>query len=276
MEYDAHHLATLFKQMPRTRTLDELPIVHAPPAVTAAQMAEVDRAATRDLGIALEMLMENASRAVAHAARICLGGSIVGRRVVALSGHGSNGGDALGAARHLLNWGARVTCVVAGSPTALRPVPRRQFDILVAMRASPAGTALGRGGAVAEEAPLEQELARAELVLDGLLGYSIAGAPRGDIAALIRLANGSRAPILAIDLPSGMHPDTGAPLGLTIRAAFTVTLALPKTGLLAAAARDLVGELLLCDIAIPPLVYERFGLDASRVFAEGDLVRIAR
>ncbi len=260
--------------MPRERTLDDLPAVHAPPVLTAAQMAEVDRVAIDELGIGLEMLMENASRQVAHAARICLGGSLAGRRIVALSGHGSNGGDALGAARHLLNSGAHVASVVAGSASALRPVPRRQFDILAAIAAPPTETSLIGGETLARQTELEAELARAELVLDGLLGYSVSGPPHGEIAALIRLANRSRARILAIDLPSGMHPDTGAPLGVAIRAAFTVTLALPKRGLVVTSSRDLVGQLLLADIAIPPLVYTRFGLDASRVFAEGDLVRV--
>lgn len=256
--------------------IDSLPAVRGVPALTAAQMSEIDRVAIEEFGIALEMLMENASRQIAHAARVCLGGRVAGRRVVALAGHGSNGGDALGATRHLLNWGALVTCVVAGSPTRLRPVPRRQFDILASMASQPAATRLAGRDELADSASLEAELARAELVIDGLLGYSVAGAPHGEIAALIRLANHSRAAILAIDLPSGMHPDTGEPLGLAVRAAYTVTLALPKTGLLATPSRNLVGELLLADIAIPPIAYARFGVDASAVFAAGDLLRVVR
>ena len=256
-------------------TLDELPLVRAP-SLTGAQMAEVDRVAIDELGIGLEMLMENASRGVAIAARACAGGSVAGRRILALAGRGNNGGDALGAARHLLNWGALVTCILAGSPSDLRAVPRRQFDILAAIASAPVSTSLARGDALAEQGSLETEIARAELVLDGLLGYSVSGPPRGEVAALIRLANRSRTPILAIDLPSGMHPDTGEPLGVTIRAAFTVTLALPKRGLLATAARNLVGELLLADIAIPPTVYSRFDIDAGAVFAQGELVRVER
>lgn len=255
--------------------IEDLPALRDPPAVTAAQMAEIDRVAIEEYGIGLEMLMENASRQIAHAARVCLGGSVVGKRIVALAGHGSNGGDALGAARHLLNWGGLVTGVVAGSPERLRPVPRRQFDILAAMASRPQPTRLATRDELMDADALTAELERAELIIDGLLGYSVSGAPRGEIAALIRLANRSRAPILAIDLPSGMHPDTGEPLGVAVRAAVTVTLALPKVGLLTTPSRNLVGELLLTDIAIPPLAYARFGVDASQVFSEGDLLRIA-
>lgn len=268
--------------MARPHSLGDLPVLRGLPglpglpSVSAAQMAEIDRAAIEEFGIGLEMLMENASRQIAAAARICLEGSVAGKRIVALAGHGSNGGDALGAARHLLNWGAVVTSLVAGSPERLRPVPRRQFDILAAMASSPRPVAVEGGDTLVEADALDEELAHADLVLDGLLGYSVSGAPWGEIAALIRLANRSRARILAIDLPSGMHPDTGEPLGLAIRAAVTVTLALPKTGLLKTPSRNLVGELLLADIAIPPLAYARFGIDASAVFVEGDLVRVER
>ncbi len=243
--------------------VDELPVIRDVPAVTAAQMAEVDRLAVAEYGIAIEMLMENASRAVAHAARACLGGTVAGKRILALAGHGNNGGDALGAARHLLNWGALVTCVVAGDVRRLRPATRTQFDILNAL-----GVRCGP--------PPDAALPDCELVVDGLLGYSVAGAPREAIAALVRMANRCGAPILAIDLPSGLHPDTGEPLGVAIRATFTVTLALPKVGLLATPARNLVGELLLADIAIPALAYARWGIDASAVFVNGDLVRVAR
>ena len=260
--------------MPRAPSLAELPVVRDVPTVTAAQMAEVDRVAIAEYGIALEMLMENASRAVAAAARACLGGVVTGKRILALAGHGSNGGDALGAARHLLNWGALVTCVVAGETERLRPATRTQFDILAALAATPHVVRLGRGDALLEADALQDELTKSELVIDGLLGYSVAGAPRAEIAALVRLANRCGVPILAIDLPSGMHPDTGEPAGLAIRATFTVTLALPKVGLLATPARNLVGELLLADIAIPPLLYSRFGIDATRVFAAGDLLHI--
>lgn len=232
------------------------------PAVTAQQMAEIDRIAVEEYRVDLEMLMENASRGIALGARAFLEGRVSGRRIVALAGPGNNGGDAIGAARHLVNWGALVTCVLAQPAGRLRPVPRRQLDALLAA-----------GGEVSEAIDA-RTLALADLVLDGLLGYSVSGEPRGEIASLIATANGSRSPILAIDLPSGLHPDTGLPLGRCVTAAITVTLALPKVGLLRDASRPFVGMLLLLDIAVPPRAYARFGIDASSVFAPGELVRV--
>lgn len=259
--------------MRRAHGLETLPAVRGVPAVTAAQMAEIDRVAIEDHGIALEMLMENASRQVAAAARAVLGGSVAGRRVAVLAGHGSNGGDGLGAARHLLNWGADVTCVVAGGPEWLRPTSRRQFDILASIASAPLAAALDEAEPAAGAA-FDEAVAGAELVIDALLGYSASGVPRGPIAALIATAARATCPVLTIDVPSGMHPDTGAAPGAAVRASVTVTLALPKVGLLTPEAAPLVGQLLLADIGIPPGAYARFGIDASPVFRAGDLLRV--
>ncbi|MDE3111845.1 MAG: NAD(P)H-hydrate epimerase [Chloroflexota bacterium] len=241
----------------------DLPATGEVPVVTAAQMAEIDRVAVDEIGISVEMLMENAARGVALAARALLGGSVDGRRIVCVAGSGNNGGDALGAARRLRGWGARVRCVLSVARDDLHgDLNKRQLDI--ARRA-------GIDVAPAAGARLEE----ADLIVDGLLGYSVRGAPHGTVAALIAAANASGVPVLAVDLPSGLHPDTGAPLGAAVRAAATVTLGLPKAGLLRPVARPFVGQLLLADIAVPPHAYDRFGIDARGVFVAGDLVRVA-
>jgi len=222
-------------------------------------MAEADRIASEDLGIALEVLMENASRQIAAAARAFLG-AVAGKRIVAFAGSGNNGGDALGALRHLSGWGAEVRAMLSGPADRLRPLARRQHDILE------------RLGLLRDNAAIED----ADLLLDGLLGYSVAGPPRDAVADLIRAANASRLPILAVDLPSGLHPDTGEPLGVTIRAALTVTLALPKRGLIETRSRALIGELLLADIGVPPQAFDRLAIETRGLFDGGDLVRIIR
>jgi hydroxyethylthiazole kinase-like uncharacterized protein yjeF len=221
-------------------------------------MAEADRAASEELGIPLESLMENASHQIAVVARLFLR-TVAGKRIVAFAGSGNNGGDALGALRHLRGWGANVGVVLSGPAERLRPLARRQHDILVSLGVTP-------------DAAVDE----ADLLIDGLLGYSAAGPPRDAVADLIRAANASRLPILAADLPSGLHPDTGEPLGVTIRAALTVTLALPKRGLIATRSHALVGDLLLADIGIPPQAFDRLTIETRGVFESGDLVRIIR
>lgn len=255
-------------------SITELPELRGPPVATAAQMAEADRVASTELGIPLEVLMENAARQIAAATRSFLG-SVDGRRVVAVCGTGNNGGDALGALRHLHGWGAQVGAIVAAPRDRLRPLAALQLDILERL-----GVPCEDASAMDDATIVHHHLQVAEVLIDGLLGYSASGAPRGEIARLIFLmiAGGRAGRVVAVDLPSGLDPDTGATLNGTpagaVRASLTVTLALPKAGLLRAEAREWVGDLLLADIGIPAKAYEALGIAAQRLFADGDLVRI--
>lgn len=241
---------------------DALPVSARPPSVTGAEMARADRAAIEELGVPVVALMENAGRQVAAVARLLLGGSVAGRRIVALCGRGNNGGDALVATRHLYGWGADARAVICGDPETLRDLPATERDALRAI-----GIRVAR---FAPDGP--DEIAGADLLLDGLLGYGATGAPRDDVAGCIQVANRSGIPILAVDLPSGIDPDSGVPRGIAIRAACTVTLALPKRGLLAPAAAPLVGALVLADIGLPAAAYGRS--DVSALYERGDLIRI--
>jgi NAD(P)H-hydrate epimerase len=247
--------------------LADLPAVRGVPTVTAAQMAEVDRITVEDLHVPVEILMENAARQIAAATRTLLGGSVAGQRIVGLVGTGNNGGDAAGALRHLVNWGARVEAEVAAAQERVHDITRVQIGRLLLAARWPDSTVhyASQNGSRQFEA---------DLIIDGLLGYSARGAPRGAVAELIEVANASGLPILAVDLPSGIDPDTGAVTGNAIRAAATVTLALPKPGLLAAAARGYVGDLLLADIGTPHAAFARIGIDTWRLFEQGDLVRV--
>jgi len=89
----------------------------------------------------------------------------------------------------------------------------------------------------------DPDLTRADLILDAIMGYGLTGNPRGDAAEWIERANGSGRRILALDAPSGLDTTTGTPGQPCVRARATLTLALPKTGLLAGRARPFVGDL---------------------------------
>ena len=225
--------------------------------VTVAQMREVDRVAI-DLGVTLPRMMENAGGHLALLALKLLGGDARGHRVTVLAGSGGNGGGGLVAARRMLGWGADVEVRLSDSPASLAPIPREQFDILVAMGAS---CQVG-----------SDRLTVPELFLDAMLGYSQRGSPRGGAAELIAAAAGAR--VLSLDVPSGLELESGSIAGSAIGAEATLTLALPKAALRDDDARAFVGALYLGDIGIPPAVFERLGIEYRPPFARGPLVRL--
>jgi NAD(P)H-hydrate epimerase len=236
------------------------------PALTTSQMIEVDRAMMEDYQIDLTQMMENAGRNLAHLARDrFLQGDPRGQTVTVLAGTGGNGGGALVCARRLHNYGADVRVFLTRPDGDFAPVPRHQLDIVRRM-----------GIPVALAAELDQEGETAILLIDGLIGYSLQGSPRGPAADLINWANRQAAPILALDAPSGLDTTTGTIFKPAIRATATMTLALPKVGLLGETAVPHVGELYLADISVPPALHANpaLQLTVGPIFAAGDIVRI--
>lgn len=239
------------------------------PQLTNDQMRKVDQAMTEDLHIELIQMMENAGRNLAHLARVrFLEGNPIGKNVILLAGRGGNGGGALVCARRLHNWGASVQVLLGRPPEAFNGVPGHQLDILTRMR-------------VPLVAPDNTDrITTVDLIVDGLIGYNLSGAPRGTIADLIRWANKQDAPILALDVPSGVDTTTGTVFSPAIRATATMTLALPKKGLgygtTCPKAREYVGELYLADISVPPELYASPALDikVEHLFAQHDIVRL--
>ena len=117
-------------------------------------------------------------------------------------------------------------------------------------------------------------LPHADLILDALIGYGLRGAPQGIVADLIRQANASGVPTVALDTPSGLDTTTGEVFDPCIRADATLTLALPKIGLLADTARAVVGELYVADISVPSRVYAALGIETPNLFAKAEIVHI--
>ncbi len=235
------------------------------PYLTTEQMIEVDRAMIEDYSIGLIQMMENAGRNLAHLARKrFFDGDPRGKRVIILAGTGGNGGGALVCARRLHNYGAQVQVYLSKTSEAFKNVPARQLDILRRM---------GLPGPLAESISIAE---RPDLIVDGIIGYSLKGAPRGSTAELIRWANKREAPILALDAPSGVDTTTGTVFDPAIRATATMTLALPKVGLRAPGVKEQVGELYLADISVPPGLYAAPTLDlqVNHIFAQNDIVRL--
>jgi NAD(P)H-hydrate epimerase len=213
------------------------------PSVTEDQMREADRIAIEETGPSIFQMMENAGRDLALLAIELLGTGWEKANVIVLAGKGGNGGGGICAARHLANRDLNVKLCLS-DPTNLRDVPNYQRKIFYFA-----------GGAEIDQDRLSNE--RFDLIIDALIGYSLRSSPHGTVLELIEWANGTNASGLALDIPSGVDPTTGETYGEHIKANWTMTLALPKTGL----NRENSGELYLADIGIPKGNYLRLGFD---------------
>jgi NAD(P)H-hydrate epimerase len=241
--------------------IPDLPAVAADalPWLSVAQMREVDRLMIEEFGIALEQMMENAGRSLAVLARRLLGGDARAGRILVIAGSGGNGGGGMVAARHLAVAGAEVEVRLTGPPERLAPVPKRQHASLRAI------------GVLADFRP-DDRLPDAALVVDAALGYSQRGSPTGEVARLIHAL--PDAPVLALDVPTGLELEACVLHEPHVHAAETLTLALPKQALRDGNGGDVVGDLYLADISVPPAVYEKLGVKYESPFARNPIVRI--
>jgi len=178
-------------------------------------------------------LMQRAGFAVAQ---LALALAPHARHVRVLAGPGNNGGDGLVAARHLQQAGRQVQVVLFGDPARL-----------------PADAADAHRWAVDAGVPISTDWDGAEhdLAIDALLGLGTARAPEGAFAAAIQRLNAGTAPVLAVDLPSGLHADTGTALGgLAVRATATLSLLTLKPGLFTHQGRDHAGAVWLDTLGV--------------------------
>ena len=217
----------------------------SPPTLTGAQVAEADRLAEARFGIPVDWLMEAAGWQVA---RFCRQSAAV------LCGPGANGGDGLAAARHLHRWGL------------LRSVAALDRQGLSGPAARQAAALEAQGVEIAAEPRLEG----AEVVLDALFGTGLNRPPEGRAAAWIEAVNAAGRRVVAVDLPSGLRADDGVAFAPSVRADLTVTLGLPKAGLLVADGPGLAGEVWLVDIGVPPRAYEMVGAAMPEGLFTGD------
>ncbi|WP_204960066.1 NAD(P)H-hydrate epimerase [Salinigranum salinum] len=229
----------------------------AVPAVTTAEMREIDRIAVEEVGPELLQMMENAGRTLASFARELADGP-----VVILAGDGGNGGGGLCAARHLANHTFDVRVALDRPSAALTGAAATQYRTLEGTDATLVETDVDAAG-----------ITEAGVVVDAVIGYGLAGAPRGRATARIDACNAAAAPVLSLDVPSGVDATTGETPGAAVDADHVLTLALPKTGL-AGLAGPVDGALWLADIGIPREVFNRAGIDYVQPFAGRSRVRL--
>lgn len=231
------------------------------PYVTVDQMKKVDDILTKDIGISLLQMMENAGLSLALLAKInFLENNAKNKKVIVLAGSGGNGGGAMVAARRLCNWGADVSILLSGNASKLKKETKQQYLVLKAI-------------GVSEITQIEE----ADLIIDGLIGYGIKGELKSAQANIIEAVNRSGIPVISLDTPSGIDLTTGKPSASAIKATTTLTLGLPKFGLFKMRASRHIGDLYLADISIPPKVFKHVGIESDileKIFAEGTIVKI--
>lgn len=208
------------------------------PAITTDQMREVDRVAMEETGPNLFQMMENAGRNLAELTFEKIGANRSDAKIIVLAGTGGNGGGGICAARHLVNHGFNVKLCISDTGN-LGEIPSFQRKIYK-----------NAGGLEIEFDELGDE--RAGIILDAVIGYSLKSAPYGMPQEMILWANEQDALKFSLDVPSGIDSTSGETPGVFIAADHTLTLALPKTGLLP----HLSGELQLADIGIPKETYK--------------------
>lgn len=225
------------------------------PVATSAFMRELDRLAAEQ-GLDAAVLMDKAGKAVAEGVLEFLKGTLgvapAGATVAVAAGRGANGGDGLVAARYLKE---------NGVDAAVFMIPPKADGVYPA----PVERAL----ALAKESGVQVEpfsngseafvrtLDRSTAVLDALLGTGATGKPAGPAHRMIQAITRSKKPVIALDVPSGLDPDTGYHSGVFITASLTLTIGLAKRGLLAPHAKRCVGELKVLDIGYPQELVKR-------------------
>ncbi len=240
------------------------------PTISTEQMRKVDDLMINKYGIELIQMMENAGANLAELAINLMEKSSDGnnsRNVVVACGLGNNGGGGMVAARHLSNHGFNVTVVLTGAESKLKSIPLKQWNIL---------KKLPVGMIIANSSDTLGVFNEADIIIDAIIGYGMYGELKGIPAHVIHeILNTQNQNVLSLDAPSGLNTTTGDfNEELCIKAFATMTLALPKTGLVQENAKECVGRLYLADISVPPNLLEDIGLSQQAFFTDLSIIQI--
>jgi NAD(P)H-hydrate epimerase len=256
---------------PTDRSTESLGLIHTNrclilfgmKTVSAAEMRELDRR-TIENGLPGEELMRRAGQGVAGIAGDVLSGR-GGQSVLFLAGTGNNGGDVFAAAAELSQTDLDIEVWICGSQRQIQGDAQLHLKKMV------------RAGIIPKEVHSTNDLfpkINPDLIIDGLLGTGSKGAPRGFMGPLIEWVNaeGQHALILSIDIPSGLDADTGIAAGPAVKADITVTIGLPKTGLIRPEALPYVGSVETVDIGIPlEFIEDTGGCEEAELIDRSDL-----
>ncbi|MFW5921017.1 MAG: NAD(P)H-hydrate dehydratase [Polyangiales bacterium] len=213
------------------------------PLLTRDAVRAVDADAIERLGLPSIVLMENAARGAVEAIAARFGDRLA--RVVIVGGTGQNGGDGWVIARHLHNRGFRPLALLVGDEAKVKGDARVNRDVLGALGVET------RVAAKDALDPLRDALSEATLVVDALFGTGLDRPIEGGYADAVRMLGEAGAPVVSLDLPSGIDADTGQVLGVAPSAALTTTFAAHKRGLHQHPGVDHASEVVAVSIGVP-------------------------
>lgn len=218
--------------------------------VTAAQMRAMDQATIDQFGIPGRVLMENAGRGAARffLERLYRSGPA---KIGVIAGRGNNGGDGFVIARYLAQQGLDVTVYLLAARNRVQADAAANLNLLAGM-----GLTVVEIADEAQFAAHKDRMRRYHFWVDALLGTGLTSDVRGLLRQAIEFINEQRLPVLAVDIPSGLHADTGRPCGVCIQAAATATFGFAKIGHLVYPGSDFCGDLEVIDIGIPAHIAE--------------------
>ena len=227
---------------------------------TAQEIRNIDRRAIRKFGIPGPVLMENAASALMAEMERYFNG-LAGVRVGILCGKGNNGGDGLALARRLRVRGVPVRVALLASLAELKGEAKLNAAILGKTDVE-----------LIAKAPLravEDVIEWSDILVDALLGVGLSSPLRGAYAAAVDRINRSGRPVVSVDIPTGVNADTGEVMGTAVRADLTVTMMLPKRGLVLHPGASCAGEVRVADIGVPPQAVEQeeIGIDLLDIAA---------
>jgi ADP-dependent NAD(P)H-hydrate dehydratase / NAD(P)H-hydrate epimerase len=232
--------------------------------VTPAQMNEIDSKAINEYGIPGIVLMENAAIKVVEEIKKHLK-TLQGKEIFVFAGKGNNGGDAFTVARHVFNNGARVRVYIAADIRGITGDAGINLNIIKKM-----GVEILQLAEKEQLAALRDSLKTSDIIVDGILGTGFKGSLTGIVKDLVEVLNISPAPIISIDIPTGVNGETGSVQGSCIKAERTVTFGLPKLGLIIHPGCEYTGEVIVADIGIPSEVFNSMDININLI--SGSLV----
>ncbi|MBN1473183.1 MAG: NAD(P)H-hydrate dehydratase [Syntrophaceae bacterium] len=201
----------------------------------------MDRYCIETLGIAEEILMENA--ALASVSLIQSETGISGKKFVIFCGTGNNGGDGLAVARLLHSGGGQVKVFLLGDKAKFKGAARANMAILEKLPVEVLE--------LENVAETKRDTAHCDLIIDAIFGTGLDRPVTGLAADIIELINKSKKRVLSLDIPSGVNGDTGEILGVAIKADYTVTFGLPKIGNMLYPGYEMCGNLFVTHISFP-------------------------